>query len=172
MASKAGGHMLSTHCEGCRDPVKRAILYSKQSASLCARCNAHASGRSSYDYFEHAEREVEREKAWRRKRVRQFDSCSKLRKYALLLSEQVGSKYLADVIKIARRDYKLIEKLVALHKATPAEHKMNLARAVKVCYSRDYTLEQVNNYLRPKGFPYENVAIMFQELYDNYISRK
>ncbi|CAG9323509.1 unnamed protein product [Blepharisma stoltei] len=167
--------MLSSDCAGCSDPVKRAILYSKNPNSLCSNCRSVISIQESTEsiskesFFETEDLKYPHFRKQKKKRF--FNTFTKMKKYAHHLSKQIGNRFTAAAVRKARQEYRLAEKLAELHDKASQKTREHLVKAIRTCYVRDYNLEQVNAYLRQNGPPFENLADIFQDLYDNYINR-
>ncbi|CAG9335003.1 unnamed protein product [Blepharisma stoltei] len=152
-------------CIGCKDLIKRSILYTKNRDSLCKKCQKAESDQSvAVEVIEPEEKRAVRDfvpEAWK--------YIGRLRRYGKLISMEIGSKTYDWVQRKGRSKFKLDQKLTQLFKNSNDKDKIGLAKVTKLCYHRDYDLEQINTLLRPMGYPYDALAELFQSYYDNHI---
>ncbi|CAG9335002.1 unnamed protein product [Blepharisma stoltei] len=153
-------------CIGCKDSIKRSILYTKDIKALCENCQKIE---SESDQSVPEAKKRNRDRSTWNPPPDTWKSIHRFRRYGKLISMELGNKTYDWVTRQGRGKFKLDQKLKQLHKKANNNDKVGLSKAVKLCYNRDYDLEQLNTFLRPMGYPYDALADLFQSFYDNHI---
>ncbi|CAG9323511.1 unnamed protein product [Blepharisma stoltei] len=159
--------MFNDDCVGCKNPIKRLYFYSKGVVFLCHKCQKICADEFPDKFSRSTVKNIDP----RGENTPTKSSLNNLRKYGVLLTTQIGHRIHEINLKTARSQYKLLSKLQAIFKNAPMEQKIGLGKSLKLCYNRDYNLEEINNYLRPLGSSFEELADMFQYFYDHYIKK-
>ncbi|CAG9323510.1 unnamed protein product [Blepharisma stoltei] len=176
-------------CEGCNDLIKRTILFGKKSSALCLKCKKSFEkpnilpDYSNYVEYLEEEPEVTTENGTEAKSPddkkdkksskcsSQWAGCTMLRKYTTHLVRQIGHRFTDEAQRKAKTEGKLQKKIISLNNTTPKEKRLLLAKAVRLCSKRDYTLAQIGEFLRPKGFPYSAFVDIIESFYKNHLAK-